>query len=1009
MSRHPQHPHHPHDPRRPQVRAVPPIAAPAVTLALAVALAVATSSAAAHPAVRPIDPPPPALALAPAPALAPASAIVVLDAPSVAERLAASGWPAWRRLAVDVASAAAQTDTRAHLNALHAATLASQAGVLARAEALGLDVVARYAVVGNGVQVHGRASDIARLAAVAGVARIEAAPRLRPMLDRSVPRIGADVVHARLGLDGAGQTIAIIDTGIDYTHRAFGGPGTAAAYAAASGAAERIDDAFDGRALFPNERVVGGWDFVGPNYTSPGLCAPGDEAAGLCTSTPRPDPDPLDAYGHGTAVAGIAGSEGGGDVAPGVAPEASLVALKVYGPPARAADTDEAVDVVIDALEWCAAANLGLERRGAVPQRVDVINMSLGEPWAQGSRFFDAAIDAAVNAGIVVVAAAGNQADHPFVLTAPGSSPRALSVAASSAGVPVDAIGTYSSRGPSRSGALKPDLTAPGTSIRTAGMGSGGGAAVISGTSMASPHVAGAAALVLQRLAAGTTPPLGASDVAARIVNATRPVVNDGRGARPVGVTRQGAGLLDAARAVTATLSVRAGEGAAVNLGRWPRTALAPRTSVLEAFNPTAAPITFTLAAEPRPGAPPALHVGVPPEPLVAPPYARVPVTVTFEPVEPARLPAGDLGTAGTIASGALEAATADGWLQFVLLDASDRPRPDAVAPSVPYAAIFRAASAATVTIDGNGSGAPVLHIAQPAVPGAAGAAVELFHRLTPAEGDPDEPGVRYEADVWHVGASWRGVDSDAAGGGDVGGARLSIGIARHVPAVVPYGVLVRVLLDIDGDGRIDRVAAAGPENAVLGSGGDDAMVVGVARWDPDAAAPIGRLQPIAPLPFTVDSRVLSFDVPLADLGLAAPRRVSMFVESRGLLEDWLPLDDGDGRSGAAIGAVDVVPDGASATDGGAPRLVLPAPGERVAPRAWRVAVPPGGSVEVALAGACGAAAGSFLALIPTNPAVGEGGVVDVAVVEPGTAQARRAGGCKAWLPVGWRGILDNR
>jgi len=1000
-----RHPHRPHHPRRSHARAATAFVAPTVKVtvaaALAFALAAATSSAAAHPAARPIDPPPPAAA--------PTSAIVVLDAPSVADRLAASGWPAWRRLAVDVAAAAAQTDARARLQALHAATLASQADVLARAAVLGLDVVARYAVVGNGVQVHGRPADIVRLAEVAGVARIEAAPRLRPMLDRSVPRIGADVVHARLGLHGAGQTIAIIDTGIDYTHRAFGGPGTAAAYAAASGAAERIDDAFDGRPLFPNERVVGGWDFVGPNYTSPGLCAPGDEAAGLCTSTPHPDPDPLDAYGHGTAVAGIAGSQGGGDVAPGVAPAASLVALKVYGPPARAADTDEAVDVVIDALEWCAAANLGLERRGAVPQRVDVINMSLGEPWAQGSRFFDAAIDAAVNAGIVVVAAAGNQADHPFVLTAPGSSPRALSVAASSAGVPVDAIGTYSSRGPGRSGALKPDLTAPGTGIRTAGMGSGGGAAVISGTSMASPHVAGAAALVLQRLAAGSTTPIGASDVAARIVNATRPVVNDGRGDRPVGVTRQGAGRLDVARAVTATLSVRVGDGAAVNLGRWPRTALAARTSVLEAYNPTAAAITFTLAAAPRPGAPPALHVGVPPEPLVAPPYARVPVTVTFQPVEPARLPSGNLGVAGTIASGALEAATADGWLRFALLDAADRPRPDAVAPSVPYAAIFRAASAATVTIDGEGSAAPVLHIAQPDLPGATSAAVELFHRLTPAEGDPDEPGVRYEADVRHVGASWRGVDSAAAGeGGDVGGARLSIGIARHAPAVVPYGVLVRVLLDIDGDGRIDRVAAAGPENAVLGSGGDDAMVVGVARWDPDAAAPIGRLQPIAPLPFTVDSRVLSFDVPLADLGLAAPRRVSMFVESRGLLEDWLPLDDGDGLSGAAIGAVDVVPDGASATDGRAPRLVVPAPGERVAPVTWRVAVPPGGAVDVALEGVCGAAEGSFLALIPTNPAAADGGVVDVAVVEPGTAQARRAGGCKVWLPVGWRGILDR-
>jgi hypothetical protein len=133
---------------------------------------------------------------------------------------------------------------------------------------------------------------------------------------------------------------------------------------------------------------------------------------------------------------------------------------------------------------------------------------------------------------------------------------------------------------------------------------------------------------------------------------------------------------------------------------------------------------------------------------------------------------------------------------------------------------------------------------------------------------------------------------------------------------------------------------------------------------------------------------------------------VPFLVESRGLLEDWLPLDDGDGRAGGDITAIDIVPDGA--TSAGGPRLVAPAPGDAVAPDRMRAHVAPGASVEVPLVGRCGAGEGAFLALVPTNQAGGAGddgpgGAGDVIVIEPGRGQARRDGGCRAWLPVGWR------
>ena len=94
---------------------------------------------------------------------------------------------------------------------------------------------------------------------------------------------------------GHGVKVAVIDTGVDYTHANFGGPGTVAAYTSNNGTV--IEPG-----TFPTAKVVGGFDFVGDDYD-----ADSDDPA---NQVPHPDPDPLDCNGHGSHVAGTAAGDG---------------------------------------------------------------------------------------------------------------------------------------------------------------------------------------------------------------------------------------------------------------------------------------------------------------------------------------------------------------------------------------------------------------------------------------------------------------------------------------------------------------------------------------------------------------------------------------------------------------------------------------------------------------------------------------------------------------------------
>ncbi len=200
------------------------------------------------------------------------------------------------------------------------------------------------------------------------------------------------------------------------------------------------------------------------------------------------DPDARDLNGHGTHVASIIGGTGAasGGGKRGVAYDADLVSGKVLD-----ADGVGALSWILDGMEWAAGE-----------ADADIVNMSLGaDPTAFGSRLVTQAVEtlSSEHGTLFVVAAGNNGRDRS--INSPGDAPSALTVGAVDR---QDQLADFSSRGPAPvSFALKPDLTAPGVGISAARaadgkLGGSGPYLELSGTSMATPHVAGAAALLRQ-------------------------------------------------------------------------------------------------------------------------------------------------------------------------------------------------------------------------------------------------------------------------------------------------------------------------------------------------------------------------------------------------------------------------------------------------------------------------------------------------------------------------------
>lgn len=208
----------------------------------------------------------------------------------------------------------------------------------------------------------------------------------------------------------------------------------------------------------PDFKVNGGYDFV------------------------NKDDDPIDDHGHGTHVAGIAAANG--SELKGVAPDANLVAYKVLSAGGYGLDS------------WILAAierSVDPDQNPDTDDALDVVNMSLGRS-PDSTEPLSEAVNNAVARGVVYVISAGNS--HSILtIGTPGIAERAITVGATDN---YDATAYFSSKGPvKKTFALKPDLAAPGVDIYSTY--TNGEYRTFSGTSMASPHVAGAVALILEQ------------------------------------------------------------------------------------------------------------------------------------------------------------------------------------------------------------------------------------------------------------------------------------------------------------------------------------------------------------------------------------------------------------------------------------------------------------------------------------------------------------------------------
>jgi len=325
------------------------------------------------------------------------------------------------------------------------------------------EIVGEYKNSFNGIALNVSASEINEIEKIRGIKRVTPNYEVKAMLMDSVSQINADDVWlldedgnncdetGKDCLTGKGVTIGIIDTGVDYTHGDLGG------------------------CLGEGCKVIGGYDFV------------------------NNDNDPMDDHGHGTHCAGIAAGNG---VLKGLAPDAQIYAYKVLDSGGSGYSSN-----IIFAIERSVDPN----QDGNFSDHLDVISMSLGG-FGNPDDPLSLAVDNAVDNGVIAVIAAGNDGPREQTIGSPGTARKAITVGA------VDKnnnIAGFSSRGPviweDENGEekiiIKPDIIAPGVDICAAQYDSAwddrkcldDSHVAISGTSMATPHVAGAVALLKQK------------------------------------------------------------------------------------------------------------------------------------------------------------------------------------------------------------------------------------------------------------------------------------------------------------------------------------------------------------------------------------------------------------------------------------------------------------------------------------------------------------------------------
>ncbi|MGV9774115.1 S8 family peptidase [Streptosporangium sp. NPDC003464] len=419
-----------------------------------------------------------------------------------------------------------------------------------------------------------------------GIQRLWLDGKVKALLDKSVPQIGAPEAWAA-GYDGTGVKVAVLDTGVDPAHPDL---------------ADRIADS---RSFVPDETVQ-------------------------------------DGHGHGTHVAStIAGSgAASGGKYKGVAPGAKLLVGKVL------ADEGGGMESwILDGMSW--AAHSGAK----------VVSMSLGgQEGADGTDPMAMAVNQlTAETGVLFTIAAGNSGPGATTVGSPGAADAALTVGAVDS---TDAVTDFSSRGPrGGNGALKPEITAPGFKIvaaRAAGtsMGTpvGDTYTTASGTSMATPHVAGAAAILAQEHPDWTAARLKSQLISTAKTTADTPVHS------------QGAGRVDVSRAVRQPVS---GPGVIdFGLSDWD-SGSGPVTKQIDYVNDSDQPVTLTLSAKGAGENLPAGALSLGAETVTVPAHGTAAASVT---VDTAATAAGAHGAhvTATTADGQTVVTTAVGFVRDV-------------------------------------------------------------------------------------------------------------------------------------------------------------------------------------------------------------------------------------------------------------------------------------------------------------------------------------------------------
>lgn len=805
-------------------------------------------------------------------------------------------------------------------------------------------------------------------------------------LQNSVPLIGGQAVATGpKHLTGQGTTIAELDTGIDYTSAGFGGPGTTGGIDSATGLTNAYEyaksmltaqssdlpimysDGTHNAQLFPNQKVIGGYDFLGDQWPFGPIA---------------PDANPLDPVGggdtggHGTHTSGIAAGYGITNNNPkpslvgstwmwgakplgynlanpasftkvfhGVAPNAKLYMYKVCADQVNSCETSTMVLAFDRAMDP--------QQLGNYSDHVDAINMSIGGPFA-GDEVLQAAANKAVRAGVAVAISAGNSGNVPFILGAPSSASRALSVASSVAfgklyklqvsGVTstipmlaqdwgaditnsanwvtaplkvapggsgadagngcnsfpagtftgkialivrgvcnvsvkasnaeaagavgtiiydnrveplpsfsygggtinhitvsisqadgqmlvagyngasttldstqvaldkVDTLSGFTSRGPSRFGNLKPDITAPGDSILSVQAGTGNGGVKMSGTSMAAPHIAGSLALMKQE-----HPTWTAQELEAVLVNTSNLGISFVNGITkiPASVSYMGAGRVSLVDASNADSVVLGGDLANVSFGYLSPTGTNQYTATgvltVENKNTTTAKtynLSYVQQNNPVSGMPNPGQVSLTfsqnnftlSKQGTVGSKKTIDVTIT---VNAAALNAWGLSGSGLASATALDANELGGQIFVTDTTASKQYH-------VPYMALPRATStvSATPTFARSGEVNTVSSLNLSNGSGITGG-VQLFSLLTPDRvGDqnaPAFPGV-WDGTRFVDGSTTNQLDIRYFGARMLYGSVLQFAVTTNAPITVPIATEFDIQLDTNNDGNADYV-----------------------------------------------------------------------------------------------------------------------------------------------------------------------------------------------------------